>query len=134
MTITTRLTLFVLAALGVVLAGFSTALLLLAREYLHRQTADRLEAAANTLVAACEVGPEGVEWEPRERSLAFASGPAGDRVAWLVTNDAGRMIGKSDNPAADDLLTEAAVRLTGRQRPTARVAGTGSGGKSVSNG
>lgn len=121
MTITARLLTFFLATLGAVLAGFSTALVLLARDYLYRQTDARLEAAANTLVAACEVGPEGVEWEPRERALAFGVGPAGDAVAWLVTDDRGRPVDRSGDPAADDLLTEAAARLTARTHPTGRI-------------
>ena len=54
MTLTTRLSVFFLTMLGLVLAGFSITLYLLARSHLHRQIQDRLEAGLNTLVAAVE--------------------------------------------------------------------------------
>ncbi|HVK14750.1 MAG TPA: histidine kinase dimerization/phospho-acceptor domain-containing protein, partial [Gemmataceae bacterium] len=110
MTLTARLLLFSLATLGLVLAGFSAGLWLLARDDLRRQADERLEAAANTLVAACEVGPEGVEWEPRERSLAVGAGPVGEPIAWLVADDRGNPVGRSDGPASDDLSADAATR------------------------
>ena len=78
MTLTTRLTAVALAALAVVLAGFSAALYLVAREHLYRRADDRLAAAAAVLVAAAEVRPDGVEWEPAERRLGLGSGPGGD--------------------------------------------------------
>ncbi len=106
MTLTTRLLTFSLATLGLVLAGFSAALWFLARDYLGREADARLEAAANTLVAACEVGPPGVEWEPRERALAFPVGPAGDAVAWRVADPSGAAIDRSGE-GADALSTEA---------------------------
>ena len=59
------------AALAVVLVGFSVALYALAAKHLHRQADERLEAALNTLAAAAEIEPDGVEWEPEERSLSF---------------------------------------------------------------
>lgn len=102
MTLTARLLTFSLATLALVLAGFSAALWGVARDYLRREADARLEAAANTLVAACEVGPQGVEWEPRERALAFPVGPAGDAVAWRVTDPAGATI-DSSGAAADAL-------------------------------
>ena len=49
MTLTTRLTLFFLSALGLVLSAFSITLYLLAHHHLHRQLHDR---AAATLVVA----------------------------------------------------------------------------------
>ena len=52
MTLTARLSAFFLGALAVVLVGFSASLYLLARAYLHREVADRLEAALDTLTAA----------------------------------------------------------------------------------
>ena len=69
MTLTARLSLFFLTTLALALAGFSAALFLLAWMYLHRQAEERLDGAVNTLAAAAEVGPDGVEWEPAERHL-----------------------------------------------------------------
>jgi signal transduction histidine kinase len=109
-TLTARLLLFSLVTLGLVLGGFSAAVWLLARGYLHRQADDRLEAAANTLVAACEVGPEGVEWEPRERSLVVGAGPVGEPIAWLVQDDRGNLLDRSAGPGSDSLTTASATR------------------------
>jgi len=61
--------LFFLGTLAVVLVGFSVTLYLLAKFHLHRQADERLESALNTLTAAAEVGPDGVEWESRDRSI-----------------------------------------------------------------
>ena len=61
MTLTTRLSLFFLTTLALILVGFSITLYLLARTYLHQQSEERLEAALNTLVAAIEVTPDGLE-------------------------------------------------------------------------
>ena len=63
MTLTTRLTLFYLGALGSVLTAFSITLYLLAHHHLHQQLHDRAAATLATLMARAEIDPEGVEWE-----------------------------------------------------------------------
>jgi heavy metal sensor kinase len=114
MTLTGRLTAFFLGSLGLVLVGFSAALYLLARDYLHRQAAERLGSAADTLMSAAESGPEGVEWEPAERTLALGPGP----VCWLVRGDGGRAVGRSPQPECEELIAEAERALTdGRPGP-----------------
>jgi two-component system, OmpR family, sensor kinase len=80
--LTTRVSLFFLGTLALVLAGFSVTLYALARGHLHRQDDERLRAALDTLAAAAEVTPEGVEWEPHERQLSVG-GPAAP-VYWVV--------------------------------------------------
>src|SRR5256885_12245748 len=110
MTLTTRLLLFFLLGLGVVLAGFSTGLFLLARDHLYRRAEERLTAADRTLAAAAEVGPDGVEWEPAGRILNL--GRHGDAVLWRVNDEAGRALDQS-GPAAELLAApdDAAGRL-----------------------
>lgn len=110
MTLTTRLTLFFLAAQAAVLAGLSVPLYLMARAHLHRRADERVEAALNTLAAAAEVGPDGVEWEPGGRTLTVGPRAAADQLAWVVTDPAGRVVARSDQPAADDLLADAVGR------------------------
>jgi heavy metal sensor kinase len=95
-TLTTRLNLFFAATLAVVLAGFSVSLYILARHHLHEQTDTRLEAALHTLVAAVEVGPDGVEWEPDQRRLILA-----EDLAWRIEDEQGRLI-DSGGPAGVD--------------------------------
>jgi signal transduction histidine kinase len=98
MRLSTRVSLFFVAALAVVLLGFSTALYALAFRYLHRQVDDGLEAAINMLVAAAEVTPEGVEWEPRERSLSFGRRALEGQLIWQVRDDQGRRIDGASLP------------------------------------
>jgi heavy metal sensor kinase len=112
MTLTTRLTLFFLAALAAVLAGFSAALYALADAHLYGQADERLEAAAQTLAAAAEVAPDGVEWEPGQRALGVGPGALGESVYWLLTDERGRTVDRSLQPDAAELLAAAAAALT----------------------
>lgn len=97
MSITNRLSLFFLAALGLVLAGFSLTLFLLADRHLHEQTDHRLDAAMQTLVAAIEVHPNDVEWEPLERRVTMGEDAALDQVRWTVHDLRGRLVDCSLN-------------------------------------
>jgi signal transduction histidine kinase len=111
MTLTGRLNLFFLAALAVVLAGFSATVYGLASAHLYGQADERLESALNTLGAAAEVGRDSVEWEPSERSLRVAPQQVGNQLVWGVTDEAGRPVDRSRQPEAEDVLGEAAARL-----------------------
>ena len=103
MTLTTRLTAFSLAALAVLLLGFSSALYLLARAYLYRQAEDRLVAALNTLVASAEVERDGIEWDPQERHLSVRPEGLDGPVQWVVTDGDRRRVDSSPS-RPDDLL------------------------------
>jgi heavy metal sensor kinase len=121
MTLTTRLSLFFLTTLALILVGFSITLYLLARTYLHQQSEERLEAALNTLVAAIEVTPDGLEWEPAERHLNLGPATFGDQVLWLVSDDQGRIVDRSKQAIAEDFLAEATEHLRFSQRSTKRL-------------
>jgi heavy metal sensor kinase len=105
MTLTTRLSVFFLGALALVLAGFSLTLYLLGHTYLHRQVEDRLEAALETLVAAVEREPDGLIWERRERYLTVGEEHHLEAVRWVVETDQGELVDRSPNLASADLLT-----------------------------
>jgi heavy metal sensor kinase len=105
MTLTTRLSLFFLAALAVVLLGFSGTLYFLARAYLYKQTEARLDAALHALVAAAEITPEGIEWEPHQRVVTFELENAGDPVEWTVRDDEGRLLPGSPKLVAAQFLS-----------------------------
>jgi signal transduction histidine kinase len=92
-----RLSGFFLAALAVVLVGFSVALYGLAAGDLRRQVDERLDAALATLVAAAEIGPGRVEWEPGERALGLGRDPGADQIRWIVLDDRGRPVDRSAN-------------------------------------
>ncbi len=118
MTLTTRLSLFFLAALATVLVGFSAALYLLADRHLTRQLDDQLAAATRTLASAAEVEPDGVEWEPHSRPLALAPGAFDDELRWTVVTEDGRVIDRSPQAGADELLAEADKGFrTGHRNP-----------------
>jgi signal transduction histidine kinase len=104
MSITNRLSLFFLAALGLALVGFSVTLYALASRHLRQQTDHRLDAAMHTLVAAIEVHPGDVEWEPLERHVTLGDDPALDRVRWAVHDPAGRLVDCSPNLAVPGAL------------------------------
>ena len=86
--LSTRLSFFFLSAIAIVLVGFSTAIYLLADRYLHRQFQTQLNALLDTLTAAAEVEPDGMQWEPAERRI-FLTSPGLNNVAWVVFDDAG---------------------------------------------
>jgi two-component system, OmpR family, sensor kinase len=92
MSLTARLSAFFLAALAVVLIGFSTALFVLARAYLYRRVDERLVSAVDTLAAAVEFKPGGLEWEPHERRLSVDEGAGEERVRWAVRDGEGRLV------------------------------------------
>jgi signal transduction histidine kinase len=92
MTLITRLSLFVLAALGLVLAGFSLTLYVAAHTYLYRQVDNGLESALNVLAAAAELDSGLVEWEPQQRFLSLGTGTGSSPVQWLVKDDQGHRV------------------------------------------
>lgn len=110
MTLTARFSAIFLAALGLALGTFSTALYLSARAYLDRRVHERLDAALAILAAAAEVHPGGVEWEPGERALWLGRESGADRLRWLVLNDQGKAIDRSPNLDEDDTLAARLAR------------------------
>jgi heavy metal sensor kinase len=100
--LTARVSAFLLAALAVVLAGFSGGLYLLARSYLYGQVDERLEAALDTLAAAAEIQDDHVEWEPDQRQLPVGRDPAEGQVRWTVRDDRGRLVDRSANLRPED--------------------------------
>jgi heavy metal sensor kinase len=106
MTLTTRLSLFFMSMLAVVLIGFSTALYLLAEEYLHRQSQERLDAVLSTLGAAVDVGPEGVEWEPDARHLSLETPAYSEQVVWVIGDHQGRLLDRSKSKDTGQFVNE----------------------------
>ncbi len=97
MKLTNRLSLFFLAALALVLVGFSLTMYWLAHWHLHAQMQSRLEASMNTLLAATEVHSDGIEWEPLGRQVALGDDPSPDQVRWAVFNADGKLVDCSAN-------------------------------------
>lgn len=109
MKLATRLSLFFLVALAVVLVGFSVALYLLARTYLYRQVDEQLTTAVHTLIAAAELKPDGVEWELRERRLTLGQDSAVGQVRWMVHDGEGNLVDRSRNLGDESLFEPSAA-------------------------
>lgn len=92
-----RLSAYFLAALALVLLGFSGVFYLLVRHHLVDGANQRLETAMQTLVAAIEVHAEDVEWEPLERHVTLGEDPGEEQVRWTLHDDAGRLVDCSRN-------------------------------------
>lgn len=100
MTLTTRLLLFFLSMLALVLIGFSVALYLVADNYLHEQVVDRVNAVLTSLAAVVESDDGGLEWEPASRRLNLNFSALGDQVVWLVEDGETNIVDRSE-PAAE---------------------------------
>lgn len=103
MKLATRFSAFFLAALAVVLVGFSLTLYLLASRYLHRQLDERLNAALDTLEGSIDVETGGLEWEPQDRRIVLGMESDVDDVRWVVMTLSGAVIDRSANGPPDEL-------------------------------
>jgi heavy metal sensor kinase len=127
MSLTTRLLLFFLAALGLVLVGFSATLYLLAQDYLDRQVEARLSATLDTLEADIDREPDGLEWDPRERLVPLGRDQSAEAVRWEVRGAAGKREAHSANLGSDELIEElptadAGTQVIARHRQPWRIA------------
>jgi two-component system, OmpR family, sensor kinase len=97
MSLSARLSWFALTGLTIILAGFSAAVFLLFQRHLSHQVDLRLDTAMHTLVAAIEVHPHDVEWEPLERRITLGQDAGDDQVRWMVHDGNGKLIDCSEN-------------------------------------
>ncbi len=104
MSLTTRLLFFLLATLAAILLVFSISLYGAARWYVSRETEERTNTAAATLVAAVDIEPDSVDWEPSDRNVEIGPGPLGGTVFWFITDAQGHPVDHSPQPGTDDLL------------------------------
>jgi two-component system, OmpR family, sensor kinase len=125
LTLSTRLTLFFLAGHALVLASFSVTLYLIAAKYLARRADERLESAINILVAAVEIGPAGVEWEPEERRLTFSHRTVERSFFWEIADEAGQRLDGSSPAFSPKVTSESAAILRLRPGPRSFVEPSG---------
>ncbi|QEH33366.1 Sensor kinase CusS [Aquisphaera giovannonii] len=102
MSLATRISAFFLVLLGLVLAGFSCTLYALARTYLVRQLDDRLQRGLDTLEAAVDIEPGGLEWEPTDRRIALGVDSGISAVRWSIRDGGGSRVDLSANAMASD--------------------------------
>ncbi len=108
MSLVNRVSAFFLAALAVCLIGYSLTMYGLIREHLYHTFDEQLNGALNVLVAALEVEPDGVKWQPSDHTITLGNATAESEVRWIITNEQARIIDASANladaPANDPLL------------------------------
>jgi two-component system, OmpR family, sensor kinase len=100
MSLTARLSVFFFFALAIVLLGFSLTLYLLARVHLFGQLDERLQHAIETLEAAVDIEPGGLEWEPADRQISLGLERVAGAVRWAVRRGDGALLDQSANSAA----------------------------------
>lgn len=92
MRLATRVSLFFLGALALVLAGFSIAVYLLVADAIRQTAEEHLLTTFHALAAAVEIESDGVEWTPREHFLPAGATAGGESIAWFVVDDGGHFI------------------------------------------
>ena len=125
MSLTTRLSAFFLAALALVLAGFSgDAVPAGAARYLHRQVDERLAAALDTLAAGRRgrAGRPGVGAAGAPPDAGTAT-PAPDQVRWAVHDGDGRPVDRSRNLAGAGVIDHRLRRMPAAAEATVRRPG-----------
>lgn len=101
MALTTRLLLFFLSLLALVLLCFSTTLYLFAHNYLYQSVDDRLQLVLSAVSSGIESSSSGLEWEPNSRQLQIDSSKAEAPMAWVVEDEGGRIVERSSGLGAD---------------------------------
>lgn len=104
MSISSRLLMFFLSTLGFVLVAFSVTLYGLASLHLHSQLDRHLDSAMHVLIAAIEVHPEDVQWEPLERRITIGVDPDLTQVRWTLHDEQGHLIDCSENLFDDAMI------------------------------
>jgi two-component system, OmpR family, sensor kinase len=103
MSLTLRLSCFFVGALALVLVGFSVALYALATRYLERQVDERLTAALDTLEAAVDREPDGLDWDIQEKRVSLGKESSLEAVRWQVNTAVGERLDCSPNMGSADL-------------------------------
>lgn len=96
MTLTTRLTVYFLTVLGIVLLLLTATVWGLVRWSLYGDLAGRVDHIMSALVASVEIEPDGVEWNPKEHELLALRKPVAQDIAWVVLDPDGRAIDHSN--------------------------------------
>lgn len=106
MKLVNRVSVFFLAALAVVLVVYSGFFYVFVRTRLVQQFEHELQSALNSLVAAVEVEPEEVKWQPLEHTIALGAVQGPDEVQWAVIGDSSRVVENSRN-ATPEIIAQA---------------------------
>ena len=92
MSLANRLIGFFLAALALVLGGFSVTLYLLSRAHFQRDLDERLMTVMDVLSASADVDPGRVEWKPGARPMIKSPHSQDAPVRWAVATGRGEVV------------------------------------------
>jgi signal transduction histidine kinase len=106
MKLVNRVSLFFLGALAVVLIAYSSIFYAIVRARLVLEFEQESHGTLNSLVAAIEVEPEEVKWQPLEHTIALGADQGSDEVRWIVIGDGTHLVDKSRN-APPELVAQA---------------------------
>ncbi|QVL31454.1 HAMP domain-containing protein [Telmatocola sphagniphila] len=101
MTITNRVSVFFQITLALILIGFSLLLYFLKQNHEFSHASERLSAAINTLAAAVEDEPEGLEWDRAAHDLHFFAD--GEQIHWAIWDENDALVDSSDLPSAEQM-------------------------------
>lgn len=95
MTLVDRVSVFFLAALAVILCGYSAVVVVSVRSHLSQQFDQRLHSALHVLTAAIEVEDDDVKWQPSDHTIDLGDDP--DEVRWALFSGQGKLVDASRN-------------------------------------
>lgn len=116
MKLVNRVSAFFLAALAVVLIVYSGLFYAFVRARLTQQFDLELRGALGSLVAAVEIEPEEVKWQPLEHAIDLGAVRGPDEVQWAVIGDTTRVVEQSRDAAPEFLAQAKAIAASASQR------------------
>lgn len=105
MTLAFRLGAFFLAALALLLGGFSTALYSLVRIHFQRDLDERLSISLDALAAAAEIEPDGIEWRPNLHRPPERTLPNEAPVCWAAFDEEDALLNRAGDGAFHRAIT-----------------------------
>lgn len=130
MSLTNRVSVFFLAALGIILVVYSLVFYTVTRKHIDSQFAGELRDVLGSLVAAAEVEETEVKWQPLEHSIDFGVHDEFGEIQWAVFGDDHRIVEQSRS-AGNDLFSLAAARANRRIANTTNTVTTSKDGDLV---
>jgi two-component system, OmpR family, sensor kinase len=122
-TLSSRVSLALLATLALALGGLAAGAYLFTQSALNARVDERLDAAAETLDALVEETKGGFEWESDERAVTIGRDAHEDEVRWLVTDPEKGRVAASENLATiSSELPTAMAKIETRRTPQAGAA------------
>lgn len=115
MKLVNRVSIFFLAALAAVLVVYSAVFYALVRSHLVQQFEQELRGTLHALVAAVEIEPEEVKWQPLEHTIAMGAVQEPDEVQWAVIGDGSRVVDRSRNATAELIAQAKAISSSSSQ-------------------